>query len=337
MDRKGLLASGIAALLLAGCGGKFTHVRTGDDPRYQDDGVRFRTTYYFRVFDPCGSSHCSQADEDAGLCRPKNDSLYRFRLTGKAGSMASVHFEAGTLMAHEIDPFGVTVAYDEGSNRFQFKSRHKSDEEAKKREQLAEIRNLHTLCTELKSQTNAALMCEAALTTKVAALQPRGAPKTDDKLQSTDVAKGHEVPNEPAADAGKSGTSKGGMSNVIPTSAAETRSVALPQSYRNPDCALGDEKRRGFQILGPEGWRTFDQDERLLLAMSSSGKPLISTLKEISDRVLQQKSPAQQLGAYLREQSAVERARQSLDAAGDQDSLRALWDGVRAEMERKEP
>lgn len=315
MDRKGLLASGIAALLLAGCSGKFLHVRTGDDPRYQDDGVRFRTTYYFRVFDPCGSSHCSQADEATGLCRPKNDSLYRFRLTGKAGSLASVHFEAGTLMAHEIDPFGTTVAYDEGSNRFQFKSRHKSDEEAKKREQLAEIRNLHALCTELQGRKEAAGKCEAALTAKVEALQRT--PK-DPK-------------NEP--DTATAGTGKGGMTIV---KSAATPPADLP-SYRNQDCVPGDEKRRGFQILGPEGWRTFDQDERLLLAMSTSGKPLISTLKEISDRVLQQKSPAQQLGTYLREQSAVERARQSLDAAGDQDSLRALWDGVRAEIERKEP
>ncbi len=44
--------------------------------------------------------------------------------------------------------------------------------------------------------------------------------------------------------------------------------------------------RRGFQVLGPEGWRTFDQDERLILAMSSSGKPLISTLNDLSNRVL---------------------------------------------------
>jgi hypothetical protein len=336
MDRKGLLASVIAALLLAGCSGKFLHVRSGEDPRYQDDGVRFRTTYYFRVFDPCGSSHCSEADEDAGLCRPKNDSLYRFRLTGKAGSLASVHFEAGTLMAHEIDPFGVTVAYDEGSNRFHFKSRHQSDEEAKKRDQLAEIRNLHALCTELKGQTNAVFKCEQALTTKVAALQPR-ALRIAERRQSEDIAKGDAVSNQPVADSAKPGTEKRSMnrsvkSTEIPWSAASPSNATL-----NPDCVLGDEKRRGFQILGPEGWRTFDQDERLLLAMSSSGKPLISTLKEISDRVLQQKSPAQQLGTYLREQSAVERARQTLDAASDQEGLDALWKGIRAEMERKEP
>ena len=45
--------------------------------------------------------------------------------------------------------------------------------------------------------------------------------------------------------------------------------------------------RRGFQVLGPEGWKTFDQDERLVLAMSSSAQPLVATLQELSSRVLQ--------------------------------------------------
>ena len=51
-------------------------------------------------------------------------------------------------------------------------------------------------------------------------------------------------------------------------------------------CPAGLTRRRGFQVLGPEGWRTFDQDERLILAMSTSARPLIGTLKELSNRVL---------------------------------------------------
>ena len=291
------------ALVLAGCGGKFVHVRTGDDPRYQDEGVRFRTTYYFRVFDPCGSTACKPEDEKAGLCRPKNDSLYRFRLTGKAGALASVHFEAGTLMAHEIDPFGTQVAYDEASNRFQFKSRHQSEDEARKRELFAEIRTLRTLCAELKAEQEPASKCVAVLTAKVEALQAR---------------------------------TNGSATASTPTGSKETTPASYPVK-RNPTCSPGEERRQGFQILGPEGWRTFDQDERLILAMSSSGKPLIATLKEISDRVLQQKSPSRPLEAYLREQTAVERARQALDGAASEEGLEALWQKVRSEMEREEP
>ena len=45
-------------------------------------------------------------------------------------------------------------------------------------------------------------------------------------------------------------------------------------------------RRRGFQILGPEGWRTFNQDDRLLMAMSSDPSPIIGVLEDLSSRVL---------------------------------------------------
>ena len=60
--------------------------------------------------------------------------------------------------------------------------------------------------------------------------------------------------------------------------------VGQPGSIHCPDDAPA---RRGFQVLGPEGWRTFNHDERLMLAMSAGTKqPLISTLKELSNRVI---------------------------------------------------
>jgi hypothetical protein len=308
-----------AVLLLAGCGGKFIHVRSGEDPRYQDDGVRFRTTYYFRVFDPCGTLQCSPQDQKAGFCRPQTDSLYRFRLTGKAGALAKVHFEAGTLMAHEIEPFGVAVAYDETANRFQFKSRQKSEEETKRRELLAEIRALRVLCTELKDEKEPANKCIAALTHRVAALGP-----------NTPASPQQPTTIEVSARAGISPKGFGAAPGAeVKQDSGQTRS--------NPACKPGEASRRGFQILGPEGWRTFDQDERLILAMSSSGKPLIATLKEISDRVLHQKSPAGQLQRYVREQSAVERARQTLEAADSDDDLGVLWERLRGEMEPPKP
>jgi hypothetical protein len=51
-------------------------------------------------------------------------------------------------------------------------------------------------------------------------------------------------------------------------------------------CSNGQQARRGFQILGPEGFRTFDQDERLLMAVSYGAKPVISLLQELSSRKL---------------------------------------------------
>ena len=74
----------------------------------------------------------------------------------------------------------------------------------------------------------------------------------------------------------------------------------------NPD-------RRGFKILGPEGWRTFNQDERLVFAMSTSGEPLISTLQELSGRVLNAGTAGDQLQLpILKEQLNITRAEGAL-------------------------
>ena len=72
--------------------------------------------------------------------------------------------------------------------------------------------------------------------------------------------------------------------------------------------------RRGFQVLGPEGWRTFDPDERLIMAMSSSTAPLVSTLKELSNRVLNARdNPAAELLPIAQEQKRLAQAGRELD------------------------
>ena len=70
--------------------------------------------------------------------------------------------------------------------------------------------------------------------------------------------------------------------------------VAQLDYTKTIECPTTAPTRRGFQILGPEGWRTFDQDERLLLAMTTDSQPLISTLKDISSRILNTQSPDSQ-------------------------------------------
>ena len=74
--------------------------------------------------------------------------------------------------------------------------------------------------------------------------------------------------------------------------------------------------RSGFQILGPEGWKTFDQDERLILAMTSSGKPLISSMRELSNRILnEQPDPSKALLPLVNEQLKISRAERILSSA----------------------
>jgi hypothetical protein len=131
--------------MLAGCTvPAHMRVRTSDDPKHVDRDVRFRTTYYFRVFDQCAPlkpAKLTNAPSDDPVFSPAttgepvvlNDWLYRFRMTGKAHSLTSqVHFESGTLKAHQIDPFGANVAFDQKNQRFYPVSQQETIEDAQR-------------------------------------------------------------------------------------------------------------------------------------------------------------------------------------------------------------
>ena len=110
---KVFFVSAAATVLLSACARPpSATVNEGADPFNVDKDVVFRTTYYFRVFDYCVARKLKNQKFDEVVV-PLTDSLYRFRMTGKAGSNVSdVKFESGTLMAWEIDPFGAKVEYD---------------------------------------------------------------------------------------------------------------------------------------------------------------------------------------------------------------------------------
>jgi hypothetical protein len=158
------LASGVI-----GCGMPNTfHITKGQEPQYADDDyVRFRTTYYFRVFDVCDEANNPRRHEDTKNIFPDSngqplrllkDSIYRFRMTGKASSLFSiVHFEAGTLKSYQIDPFGATVAFDETNRRFYFKSQQDTEADAKQDASFKNIRRYTDLLqtfrgTEIESE-----------------------------------------------------------------------------------------------------------------------------------------------------------------------------------------
>src|SRR5438874_191077 len=86
------LVAFLVALAVAGCSvSKSMRVRSGEDPTHKDEDVRFRTTYYFRVFDACeGINEMQETDprsdtvlegKKGGPYHLKADSLYRFRMT----------------------------------------------------------------------------------------------------------------------------------------------------------------------------------------------------------------------------------------------------------------
>jgi hypothetical protein len=88
-------------------------------------------------------------------------------------------------------------------------------------------------------------------------------------------------------------------------------------STDSSQCPPGFSARRGFQIRGPQGWVTFDPDERLLMAMSSSAKPLIQTLQEFSGRVLAaQPTTSDILLPLVQERLKISEAQRQMDRVG---------------------
>lgn len=264
---------------------KHLKVDTGRHPKYQDKDVRFRTTYYFRVFDYCAQQYVK--GNKSGIHPPfAIDSLYRFKMTGKAKALfQDVHFESGTLMASQIDPFGANVAYDEKNRQYYFKSQAQVQKEAAREKQFEE---LHRLLAEYRALTEeldieAKKQSGANTTPKDASAQSidTHAQQIVDAFRGIITQHISEIkgPTLAKISATDSTAPPANTSTITTSEPADSESESLMDDY----CR---QLQRGFQILGPEGWRNFDQDERLVLAMSASGKPLIATLNELSGRIL---------------------------------------------------
>jgi len=95
---------------------------------------------------------------------------------------------------------------------------------------------------------------------------------------------------------------------------AAAHHLALAAARPTAGCGPGETLKRGFQVLGPEGFRTFDQEDRLIMAMTSSAKPLISQIKDISGRMLaEQTAPGDALLGLVQARLKVSQALRELD------------------------
>lgn len=144
------LISMFSIVLLSSCSvDSQHHVRTGEDPRYQDKDVAFRTTHYFRVFDYCYNEHQKQSRQ-----YPKTSGLYRFKMTGKSNTHNNiVKFESGALKSWELDPLGATVIYDKNIGRHRFVSEDETQNQATKEQAWQTYERLKTEYLQL-SKTN---------------------------------------------------------------------------------------------------------------------------------------------------------------------------------------
>jgi hypothetical protein len=272
-------------LLPLGCMPEHMEVRTDIDPRNVDEDVRFRTTYYFRVFDIC-AGQLSDREQEIGKENGESDftdikhgayilmtdSLYRFRMTGKGSSIFSdIHFESGTLHRSEIDPFGSAIVFDKQLGRHRYVTQRETQDQAGEK---ADFEAVKTIIKDDFVQLDPQI-------------------KESLKMELNDLVKNFLALHTPSKN----------QQNTGPNQPTQL-------------CPSGATAQRGFQILGPEGWRTFNQDERLIMAMATSGKPVISTMKELSARALNERDAHGEgaaLPLLLQEQLRILRATLKLE------------------------
>ena len=291
-----LIPAFFSAMLLGACTvPEHMHVRAGIDPRNQDDQVRFRSTYYFWVFDVCRNPDNGKVKEDGP---PWHDSLYRFRMTGKASSFLSqVHFESGTLHKSAIDPFGSKVVFDTNLGRYRVVSREEIDTAPRRNERYDQIERRLKLLQEIyKLIGHPDVKALKQLTTELGNSNLMSEKERHQWLEklAVFVDELHELWKKAGDDLKKRfipiievlvNSIKNQIVNLDALSIGSPNTSEDNGHKNRSVCPAGTELTRGFQIMGPEGLSTFKPNQRLVMAMTSSGKPLISALKELSGRI----------------------------------------------------
>lgn len=252
------------AILTACAVPKSMRVDSGASPKYEDESVRFRTTYYFRVVSLCEGEVDTRSNRMI-----ETDSLYRFRMTGKAGELANkIHFESGILHKNIIDPFGTIIRYDEETGRAYVASHDDVQRESKRKMLLGEINEyLKLLDNEKLKNEEVKKAYQQLIETNLNSI------KGLNPVQVNSDSDADHLPKD--------------SKNIPKTKPTNLKANADNNSKKDEEgkCKAGS-KRQAFQILGPQGMATFDQDQRLILSMSSNATPLVSMLKEMANRMM---------------------------------------------------
>lgn len=272
-------------------------VTEGVSPENVDKDVRYRATYYFRVIDSCHDPYTGKSTQ------PEADSLYRFVMTGKANAYANrVRFESGTLKASQIDPFGATVELDKDSGRYRFVSEKEVQADATRKASAKELDEWIERRKKLSALVEDADAVEK--TTLLSAIR-----NIDGNISTLASA---------------------GLNPDLSSFAVSPDDTAV-------DCPAGSQARRGFQIMGPQGIKTYNQDERLLLAMTSDARPLMAALSESSGRFLKaenaERSTSELELGLIREQLKVARMDRSEAIYSDPKQVDTLISDIKAQLE----
>lgn len=310
------------------------HLTQGVTPQKLDTNVRFQTTYYFRAFDYCWSADAAVGSSRYRLIVPETDTLYRYRMTGKASALGNqIKFESGTLTKEQIDPFGTDVTYNKDIDGYVYRSQDEAKRQAEDAataraaevartaalerfqalaDMLVATENDQTLSRaekdELKTELRAGM--RTALQRYIGTLDTAMDPSVKRLVDALDArVKALEARAVPSSDL----TTLKADVEQLKTDVAGLQAEYVKKGLADA-CSIGEFRRRGFQIMGPEGMRPFDQDSRLLMAMHSSAKPLIETLSEYSSRLLKPRiNVSDQLLPLAQETTVVVRTQRVLD------------------------
>jgi len=262
-----------------------------------------------------------------GEFKPLSDSLYRFRMTGQAAALYSkVHFESGVLKKSQIDPFGSAIRYNEQTNSFLSVSADDLQADAKRQIARGEIHDLRALYQEIRDDKYLESTARETLLAKVVLIiedrleqlkplravsvppravvidKPKESAEASDKpsvqpdlktgeqatelqtkLNEANDALANQKTKEKATLQDLSKTIEGRLEEL---DAAKSRSEAK----KNASCS-GRPSETKYYLLGPEGAKELDPNDRLLLALSLESKPLIGALQQLSARKFQAAGP----------------------------------------------
>ena len=229
-------------------------IDSGMDPDKQDEYTRFRTTYYFRIVDSC---RVEDNKSDSSMYEKRVDT-FRVRMLGKTRILNDAVYRF--RMTGKASALFNKVSFGSGVLRAEqidpFGSKVEYDEGTFK------IKSGYNL---RQKEMREALFDEISeLRQLFKELKRDGSPGTE---QLEQVIKNRiQLLN--------------GGGSVLGTPTDPTPTVPIPSAL----CPDGRPIKHSYFLYGPEGVRELDPDERLLMAMSSDSKPLISLLQELSGR-----------------------------------------------------
>ncbi|MBF0162442.1 MAG: hypothetical protein HQL88_09145 [Magnetococcales bacterium] len=218
------------------------------DPERQDEDVRFRTTYYMRIIDVCEETPIVKVAQKK-LSTSKQLTAKEKKAAQKALRAAVPPTAKQTVLSDSLYRFRMTGKSGAMSTKVLFESGTLPKDVIDPLSDAGQKILSHTV------EGRAGVVQSDAKGDVVA------------KNLAVDQATIKHLTIESITD------SKGNPINLS----------ALPAAKPQKSCPTGVALKRQFQLLGPHGYAPFDENKRLVMALSSDASPLIGSLTQLHE------------------------------------------------------